>query len=110
MQKNASQIILLILFFIGWIIRIILIAKRNQRFYNTISMNLSKADKYFDALKLVLEVPFRYSNQTFSGADDIEFELAKILNLNQMYLSQETFDILRGMAVLLSNYYKNKII
>ena len=72
-----------------------------MKLWNQLSLSLSIADD----LKYVLEALLIDWNQNSPEKDIIEMKFAQLLNSKQdLYLSQETFDILRGLSIFLGIY------
>ena len=71
------------------------------KLWNQISLSLSMADD----LKYVLKILLIDWNQNSFEKDIIEMKFSQLLNSKQdVYLSQETFDILRGLSIILGIY------
>ena len=101
-QACASKIMCkFVVWILVWAANITLLIYFDMKLWNQISLSLSIADD----LKHMLEFLLIDWNQNSSEIDIIEMQLAQLLNLDQdIYLSQETFDILRGLSIFLGIY------
>ena len=101
-QACASKIMCkFIVWILVWAANIKLLIYFDMKLWNQISLSLSIADD----LKHMLEFLLIDWNQNSSEIDIIEMQFAQLLNLDQdIYLSQETFDILRGLSIFLGIY------
>ena len=107
-RRRATTIskIWLIVLILAWIVNISQLIYVDIMIWNQISRSLSTADD----LKYVLEALIIDWNQNSFEKDIIEMKFTQLINSKQdVYLSQETFDILRGLSIFLGIYNNHPV-